>query len=128
MMACEIGGCGALRPDTLAEAYNGIRGVMASLGMIVQEGTRAAVAYREIEARDRGCQLLAPLDGLFEPARSAGEDVEAGEAAGAIHHPFEPERPPTPLHFARAGVITAQLNRGLVQRGEQLYWIGQLVN
>ena len=50
----------------------------------------------------------APDNGLFEPYVELGDEVKAGQAAGAVHFPDTPWREPTIAHFERDGLVVCK--------------------
>ena len=60
------------------------------------------------------------MRGLFEPACALGDVVRAGDPAGRIHFPEEPERAPHELRFAGDGVLVCRRVPSLVAAGDCL--------
>lgn len=58
--------------------------------------------------------------GLFEPGFALGDTVRAGNLAGWIHFPEEPERVPRAPHFAGDGMVVCRRVPSLVAPGNCL--------
>ncbi|MCX7631490.1 MAG: succinylglutamate desuccinylase/aspartoacylase family protein [Geminicoccaceae bacterium] len=121
-LGTELGGAGTLTPATLALARRGIAGFLTHLGVIE---TRAAApsATRLLEVRPEH-HLWAPRRGLFAPAVLEGTEVEAGQTAGRLFDPEEPEREPLELRFPVAGFVLCRRPMPLVERGDCLFQLG----
>jgi predicted deacylase len=64
--------------------------------------------------------VYAPVRGLFEPAFALGDQVRAGDLAGRVHFPEEPERAPRELAFAGDGMVVCRRVPSLVAPGDCL--------
>ena len=117
----ELGGGGTVTPAILALTERGIKRLLHCIGMLPAYQPDAANGTREVQTT----RLVYAYDsGLFEPFHELGDEVEAGNAAGAIHHPEEPWREPTTTHFEHNGVVLAKRIPGRVERGDCLYQMG----
>lgn len=61
--------------------------------------------------------------GLFEPSVDLGEQVEAGQAGGAIHFPEEPWREPLIATFGASGTVHAVRVHARMQMGDALFML-----
>lgn len=119
MIASELGGGGGSDPDIAAQAESGLLKCLAHLGMLDKPAVKH-LQQRRIEIASSLHSLYAPSDGLFDRLVRAGEDVEAEQTAGWLHHLSEPERPSQRLTFPHNGFVLAHTCRGMVRRGELL--------
>jgi predicted deacylase len=117
----ELGGGGTVTPAILALTERGIKRLLHCIGMLTAYRPDAANGTRELQSID---SIYADTVGLFEPFRELGDEVKAGDAAGAIHHPEEPWREPAIAHFQRDGVILCKRVPSRVERGDCLYQTG----
>lgn len=124
MIAAELGGGGACTPEHADLAEQGILRCLAHIG-ILENAPSAALSPRSVEILSPGQNLFAARSGLFDRAFSAGDDIEAGQDAGALHMIGEPSRPPFRLVFPMSGVVLAHGNRGNIERGEMLAMVAQ---
>ena len=105
--ATELGGSATTRPQTQAVADMGVRRLLAHLG-VTDEVLPAPAATRMMRVEGPAHYVYAPVRGLFEPAFSLGDTVRAGELAGHIHFPEEPERAPRKVEFPGDGVVVCR--------------------
>jgi uncharacterized protein len=102
----ELGGAGGITVDALARAEAGLARLLFDIGVLRQPMTDEAPPeiklYRRLPNRQYG---YAFASGLWEPYVVVGDEVEAGQAIGAIHYPWEPWRPPLVAHTAEAGTV-----------------------
>ncbi len=131
MIATELGGGGGTDPNWTLAAEQGIKrclkylGVMPSLNM-EELGSMDAI-QRKITIQSPQDSVFAPGRGLFDRVCHAGSMVKKGQLAGYLHWLEEPERPSLELQFPSSGYILAHLSRGMVNRGETLYLVTQLL-
>jgi N-alpha-acetyl-L-2,4-diaminobutyrate deacetylase len=123
MVATELGGAGTVTPSALAVGNRGIRNVMIHFGMI--DGTMmAGPPCPAVETPSDDASIFAPTGGVFEPCFEPGEAVTAGALAGRLFPLPDIERPPIEFFFPASGIVIARVNRGLVERGEKLAFVG----
>jgi uncharacterized protein len=118
----ELGGGGTVTPAILALTERGIKRLLGCIGMLPGYQPDAPIGTRELQITGT---VHAYDIGLFEPFHEPGDEVKAGDAAGAIHHPEEPWREPMIAHFRHDGVVLAKRIPGRVERGDCLYQIGR---
>lgn len=124
MIAAELGGGGACTPDHADLAEHGILRCLAHIG-ILEDAPHVGEAPRAVEILSPQQNLFAARSGLFDRAFSAGDEIVAGQYAGALHMIGEPSRPPLRLTFPMSGVVLAHGNRGNVERGEMLAMVAR---
>ena len=124
MVATELAGGGGVDRDVAQLARNGLDRLLRYWGALAADDPVSAPGTRFLEARDRQSSGMAPIDGLFEPARRAAERVDQGQLAGWIHPMDDMERPPSEIRFATSGTIIAERVPPLVRRGDYLYHLG----
>lgn len=103
-LATEIGGAGGVTAASLALAEQAARGFLGALGLL----PALAVAPPRRLHTTPGMLLRAPARGLFHPAFTLGDTVQAGQPAGTLHDPDRPFAPPEMLHFPAGGEVVAQ--------------------
>ena len=121
-LATELGGAGMVDPTGTAHAEQGVLRVLAHVGVLKDasdlpppEPTR----FLRVEMPSHYC--YAPDDGLFEPLVELGDEVKAGQPAGAIHFPETPWREPSIAHFERDGLVICKRVPGRSERGDCLF-------
>ena len=119
MIAAELGGGGGSDPGTTGRAETGLWRCLGHLGLL-EAPTVQNPMPRRVEIESPLHSVYAPADGLFDRAVGAGQKAGAGQTAGWLHHPAEPERPSRALAFPEDGLVLAHTCRGMVRRGELL--------
>ena len=107
-ISTELGG-GWIDQEALEVGYQGVRNVLAHLGIIAtsEAGTGTGqITY--LDARKSEGVVYAPHEGLFESRVDLGEEVEAGQTAGVLYSLDEVDRPPTVLKFPDSGIVCAK--------------------
>lgn len=120
-IAAELGGGGGVDPAVTDMAHAGLRRVLHHLGMIDAAPPAPPDANRALVGIvDPADHVLATSRGLFDRRCIAGDRVQAGDLAGWLHFPEEPDRAPLCLRFPQAGMVLAHTARGMVNRAEML--------
>ena len=91
----------------------------------VPPGNLGKEVRRAVEILDAADNLYAPADGLFDRHATAGETIAAGQCAGWLRFPLEPDRPAIEIRAKIDGFVLAHTNRGMVKRGELLIQIAR---
>lgn len=120
-LMAELGGGGSVTPKILAMTERGIKRLLHSAGMLPSYQPDAANGTRELTITD---SVIAYDNGLFEPYCELEDEIEEGDAAGAIHFPEEPWREPKILHFQHSGMVLCKRVPGIVERGDCLLQVG----
>ncbi len=121
--AVELGCAGRVSPEALAAARAGLTAFLAHVG-IVPGGSKPYTGPLWRVAGDDAF-VYAPVDGVFEPFHALGQEVTAGQPAGCIHDLRQPAKPPTPVSFARSGLMFARRAYGLAAHGNCLAVIAE---
>lgn len=123
-LGSELGGGGTLTPAALRAAERGIRRALGVMGALAAPPKDQAPETRLMEVRGSSYYVYAPESGFFEPFVELGDEVEAGQAAGAIHFPDTPWREPGIARFERAGTVICKRMPCRAERGDCLYHLG----
>ena len=118
MIAAELGGGGGSDPNITGLAETGLLQCLGHLGLL--DAAASQLSPRRVEIASTSDSVYAPADGLFDRAVVAGQDISAGQIAGWLHHPAEPERSSRSLALPVDGFVLAHTCRGMVRRGELL--------
>lgn len=127
MIATELNGGGAVNPKATDLAEAGLKRCLIHLGML-PGGPLVPVDTTCIEIADPTHSIHAPSNGLFDRRCEAGQSVEAGDIAGVLRFPAEPQREPMILRFPVSGHLLAHGNRGMVRHGDLLALVAQPVD
>ena len=118
----ELGGGATVSRDALRLGTAGVYRVLRHLGVIDDaRGRGSPERTRYFFSRSLDEYVCTPVTGLFEPYRSLGEQVRAGEPAGCVHSLEEPERPPAELAFGTNGTILSRRVPARVKRGDFVF-------
>lgn len=116
----ELGGGGTVSPAILAMTERGIKRMLHCIGMLPDYQPDAVNGTRELQVIG---SIYAYVSGLLEPFREPGNEISAGDDAGAIHHPDEPWQLATNIPSCHDGIILCRRFPGWVERGDCLYQI-----
>ncbi len=122
----ELGGGGAATPEAIRVAERGISGVLRHLGAaeIPWDADAPKRVTRILDVGGADYYVHAPDPGVFEPLVELGAEVRGGQPAGLIHHTETPWRMPTPVSFARDGLVLVKRWPGMTARGDCLFHLG----
>lgn len=128
-LCAELGGGGALAPETLRIAHTGIRNLLIHLGIapgeIVARESQGLGPTRLMEVPDEACYCVAGEDGIYESFFELGEAVGAGEAVGQIHCVQHPDREPREIVARRSGTLLSTRGPGYAQVGDCVALVAQ---
>ncbi|MDQ7844255.1 MAG: M14 family metallopeptidase [Armatimonadota bacterium] len=115
----EVGQQGILDPAAVERHVRGLRNVLIRLGMISGQ----EVLYASPRRLERFVWLRAPTQGLFYPAVSAGQTVEAGQPVGEVRDLFG--EPVGDLRAPASGPVLFVVTALAVRRDDPLLGIGE---
>ena len=109
-VSSEFAGAGTVTPEALRFCEQGLARVLHRLGALKQlpAGVEAPGPTRLLEIKDDVHFVYASEIGVHEPLVELGDEVKAGDPAGAIHFPETPWREPVVEHFEAAGVVVCK--------------------
>lgn len=110
----EIGGAGGVRPDTVAAAERAARRFLAHLGLLPPEPPMPTRLMRVSAPHF----VRAPARGLFDPAFTLGDVVQASDIAGILYDADRPWRAGEALRFAADGLVVARGVAAMVEPGD----------
>jgi predicted deacylase len=119
-MGTELGGGGLVTPHSLKVAQDGMRRVLAHIGLY-QGPVPAPTPTRLTEIGGDDYYVYATDGGLFEPLVDLGDEVKAGQPAARIHFHHTPWREPEILPFKRAGLVLCKRVPARCERGDCLF-------
>ena len=122
-IAVELGGSGAVTPQSVAITARGVRNVLVHCGLIAGD-----IDTNDGETEILGVPaegfVLAEDHGLFEPFVVLGDMVAAGQAVGRMHAIHRPDRLPIVHHIKDGGRVIARRTTGLTTHGDFLLVVG----
>ncbi len=119
-MGTELGGGGLVTPGSLKVAEDGMRRVLAHIGLL-QGAVPPPTPTRLTEIGGDDYYVYASDGGLFEPLVDLGVEVTAGQPAARIHFHHTPWREPDVLTFKRAGLVLCKRVPARCERGDCLF-------
>jgi predicted deacylase len=119
-MGTELGGGGLVTPHSLKVAEDGMRRVLAHVGLLQGE-VPPPTPTRLTEIGGDDYYVYASEGGLFEPLAELGEEVKAGQPAARIHFHHTPWREPDLLRFRRDGLVLCKRVPARCERGDCLF-------
>src|ERR1700759_663861 len=103
-MGTELGGGGLVTPHSLKVAEDGMRRVLAHIGLL-QGPVPAPTPTPLTEIGGDDYYVSASDGGLFEPLVDLGDEVKKDQPAARIHFHHTPWREPETLSFKRDGLV-----------------------
>lgn len=120
--ATELGGGGGITPDVLQQAEEGLGRLLFDLGVLRNPVTNKPAPPTEFVQRLPNRQYIyAMASGIFEPYVKIGDEVTAGQDAGAIHFPEVPWHVPWIAKFEESGTVYAVRTRARTEMGDNLF-------
>ena len=119
-MGTELGGGGLVTPGSLKVAEDGMRRVLAHIGLL-QGPVPAPTQTRLTEIGGDDYYVYATDGGLFEPLVDLGAEVKAGQPAARIHFHHTPWREPEVVPFKRDGLVLCKRVPARCERGDCLF-------
>jgi len=119
-MGTELGGGGLVTPQSLKIAQDGMRRVLAHIGLL-QGPVPAPTPTRLTEIGGDDYYVYASDGGLFEPLVDLGDMVVTGQPAARIHFHHTPWREPEVLSFKRDGLVLCKRIPARCERGDCLF-------
>lgn len=119
----ELGGAGTVTPEILREAWQGVRNLLAHVGvlhgpLVPVDGAPHETRFMRINGEQH--HVYTHDAGVFEPLVELGDFVAAGQPAARIHFPQTPGQAPVEIAFEAAGQVICKRVPALVRRGDCL--------
>lgn len=121
----ELGGGGSSTARSVAVAERGVRNLLIHAGIL--EGEVAVSESIMLDMPDGDCFLASEHDGLLEMCRDLGETVVKDEVIARIHDIKRSGAAPVEYRARRSGLLAARHFPGLVQCGDTLAVIAEVV-
>jgi predicted deacylase len=116
VIGTEMAGGGTVSIDALELCRQGVRNVLAHLGVLKAVRPASGVTPRLYQLTP-SAHVVSEDDGVFEPLHKLGTEVKAGELAGRIHFLSHPGRSPVELHYHADGIVYGKRQPGRVRPG-----------
>jgi predicted deacylase len=119
-MGTELGGGGLVTPGSLKVAEDGMRRVLAHVGLL-HGPVPPPSPTRLTEIGGDDYYVYASDGGLFEPLVDLGAEIKTGQPAARIHFHHTPWREPDLLSFKRDGLVLCKRVPARCERGDCLF-------
>lgn len=126
-MATELGGGGTVGIEALRIGYEGTMRWLVHCGVLQTADVPEAESSRYLRTRDRDDFVMAPVDGVFEPAVALGDAVAAGDTAGVVHRIDDPFGESRAVTFRADGVVVCRRVPARARAGDWLFHLGEPV-
>lgn len=121
----ELGGGGSSSARSVAIAERGVRNVLIHAGIL--EGQPEPGESVMLDMPDGDCFVASQHSGLLEMCRDLGERVEKGEVIARVHDVQRTGAPAVEYRARRSGLLAARHFPGLVQSGDTLAVIAEVL-
>lgn len=121
----ELGGGGTATARSVALAERGVRNLLVHAGILEGEVTPGASIM--LDMPDGDCFIASEHDGLLEMCRDLGEQVRQGDVIARIHDIRRTGSAPVEYRARRDGLLAARHFPGLVQCGDTLAVIADVL-
>lgn len=123
-IATEVGGGGYVTPGSMALMEDGMRRLLAHVGLLANAPPSNGPATRLMQVAGDDHYVYASESGLFEPLVEVGAEVLRDQPAARIHCHHTPWREPLLLRFQRDGLVLCKRGPAPCERGDCLFQLG----
>jgi len=122
----ELGGGGSSTARTVAIARRGVRNLLVQAGIL--RGAIEPATSVMLDMPDGDCFVASEHGGLLEMCRDLGERVERGEVLARVHDVLRTGAAPVEYRAKRSGILAARHFPGLVQSGDTLAVVAEVLD
>jgi N2-acetyl-L-2,4-diaminobutanoate deacetylase len=132
-VSTELGGGGTATAKSVAVAEQGVRGFLRHVGALVDNAPAAASRMPRrvttlLDMPDGRCFTTSEHDGLLEPCKDLGERVDEGDVLARVYDPARTGAKPVEYRAQRSGLLAARHFPGLVQAGDTIAVVADVVD
>jgi N-alpha-acetyl-L-2,4-diaminobutyrate deacetylase len=121
----ELGGGGSSSARSVAIAERGVRNLLVHAGVL--QGDVELRPTVMLDMPDGSCFVASEHDGLLEMCRDLGDQVRKGEVIARVHDIKRTGAAPVEYRAGRDGLLAARHFPGLVQCGDTLAVVAEMV-
>jgi N-alpha-acetyl-L-2,4-diaminobutyrate deacetylase len=121
----ELGGGGSSSARSVAIAERGVRNLLVHAGVLQGEVELRPTVM--LDMPDGSCFVASEHDGLLEMCRDLGDQVRKGEVIARVHEIKRTGAAPVEYRAGRDGLLAARHFPGLVQCGDTLAVVAEIV-
>jgi len=122
----ELGGGGSSTARSVAIAERGVRNLLVHAGILEGEVQTAPSVMLDMPGSD--CFIASEHDGLLEMCRDLGDTVDQGEVIARVYDATRSGVAPVEYRAARSGLLAARHFPGLVQCGDTIAVIADILD
>ena len=122
----ELGGGGSSSARSVAIAERGVRNLLVHAGILQGEVQTAPSAM--LDMPDGDCFIASEHDGLLEMCRDLGDTVDQGEVIARVYDATRSGVAPVEYRATRSGLLAARHFPGLVQCGDTIAVIADILD
>jgi len=122
----ELGGGGSSSARSVAIARRGVRNVLVQAGIL--HGKVEPAESVMLDMPDGDCFVASQHGGLLEMCRDLGDKVERGEVLARVHDVLRTGAAPVEYRARRSGILAARHFPGLVQSGDTLAVVAEVLD
>ncbi|RJX82663.1 N(2)-acetyl-L-2,4-diaminobutanoate deacetylase DoeB [Pseudomonas sp. LS-2] len=122
----ELGGGGSSSARSVAIAERGVRNLLVHAGIVQGEIERRPTVM--LDMPDGSCFVASEHDGLLEMCRDLGDQVRKGEVIARIHDIKRTGAAPVEYRAGRDGLLAARHFPGLVQCGDTVAVVAEVIS
>ncbi|MEX3773749.1 N(2)-acetyl-L-2,4-diaminobutanoate deacetylase DoeB [Pseudomonas sp. MYb118] len=122
----ELGGGGSSSARSVAIAERGVRNLLVHAGILQGEVQTAPSVM--LDMPDGDCFIASEHDGLLEMCRDLGDTVDQGEVIARVYDATRSGVSPVEYRAARSGLLAARHFPGLVQCGDTIAVIADILD
>ncbi|VXC80071.1 N-alpha-acetyl-L-2,4-diaminobutyric acid deacetylase [Burkholderia sp. 8Y] len=128
-VSTELGGGGSSTAKSVAIAERGVYGFLAHAGIVERQATGSGEARTStlLDMPDGTCYTTSEHAGLLEMCRDLGDMVQAGDVLARVHDITRSGAAPVDYTAKRAGLLAARHFPGLVQLGDTVAVVADIV-
>ncbi|HTH60108.1 MAG TPA: N(2)-acetyl-L-2,4-diaminobutanoate deacetylase DoeB [Paraburkholderia sp.] len=129
-VSTELGGGGTSTAASVAIAERGVRGFLAHTGVIARASQAPDASPRTttmLDMPDGDCFTTSEHHGLLEMCRDLGDMVDKGDVLARVHDVNRTGAAPVEYVAKRAGLVAARHFPGLVQAGDTIAVVAEVV-
>ncbi|TDX32862.1 N-alpha-acetyl-L-2,4-diaminobutyrate deacetylase [Modicisalibacter xianhensis] len=127
-VATELGGGGTTTPERMEIAERGVRNFLIHYGLVDGELAGPSQPQVYVDMPDASCYVQSEHTGLLELTVTLGEMVEKGEVLARVYDMTRTGAMPVEYHAQRSGVLVARRFPSLVNMGDTIAVIAEVVD
>lgn len=124
-VSTELGGGGTATAASIKIAERGLDNFLKHAGIV--EGEPEIRPTTLLDMPDHDCFIFAEDHGVLEMARDLGDSIAKGDLIAHIHHADRTGGKPAAYHARRSGLLVARHHPGLIDKGDCLSVIADIM-